>query len=220
MSTLTAVLAGSLIAAAASRGPAPEVVSPDTGALPGCGALAALSLQEAGVSPRSLAAIGVSDEIAARLIALGRASCEASSFEITQELAEREELSGRIQEIEQRVRAGTSAREDREQLASDREAMARIVAAHNARIASLEQAVVASLPELQQEMLRAASRASHTDVPFEFRFSERSDSEWIAVRDHPDDQEHATDTRAQVARLLLSSRAGAIQQVWGELLAE
>lgn len=217
MTTLSVLVAAAIGGAWLGSTSAP-LTAPE--AMPGCGTLASLSLREIGATPRVLAALGASDQATSAILSVALASCESHAFELSRELAERESLAGSIQVMESRVRGGTASGQDRERLAMAREALARLSAAADERRQQLLASVTASLTEQQQDLLDAAWRSAHLDVPLAYRFAERSEADWTHLRDRSGDPLSGNDGSAIAASILLDARQEAVRSLWHDVLGE
>lgn len=217
MTTLSVLVTAAIGGAWLGSTPVP-LTAPE--AMPGCGTLGSLSLREIGATPRVLAAVGASDQATSAILSVALASCESHAFELSRELAEREALAGSIQSLEGRVRGGTASGQDREQLATQRESLARLSAAADGRRQQLLASVTAALTEQQQDLLEAARRSAHLDVPLAFRFAERSEADWTNLRDQDQDPMSGNDASAIAATILLDAREEAVRSLWHNVLGE
>jgi hypothetical protein len=188
------------------------------GSLPGCGSLGALLLHRAGVTPTSLAAVGASDEATAVIANLALVTCESQSFEVTRELAQRQELAATVQLLESRVRAGASSPAEREHLAASRSAMRAVRFSEASRESTLQSAALSVLSTEQREMLANVRQAMQMDGPVQFKVTGRSEHDWIAIRDAGQSPAESGDGSAEIADLLHAARYSGVLGEWRRVL--
>lgn len=199
---------------AASIAAMPAASRPKGQSLADCSQLANHALHSLGVTPASLAAVGVTSETAGRIAGLALASCATSANDMEQSLRNHEALAGSIQTLEAKVRTGQASATDRSALAGARASLRAQVIGDEERAATLKLLVEGALTQEQRTLLANVRAASHIDAPMTFKIVPRSNAEWVAVRDHP--ASFQNEPAATVARELTNSRLASIAAAWRE----
>ena len=172
----TALASAALLGSAANRPPT-ERFSME------CRSTARLFLQELGVGPEALAAVGASGHDAEVIVALAMAMCENPGNSFAHIQTQLQAARAEYLRLEAAVRTGTATREQRLQLAPAREALAEWEESRRDALALLATTVESRLDTEQMAMLRNISAARHVEVPVHFKVVQRSQGEWTALRD-------------------------------------
>lgn len=181
---------------------------------------ASMLLNEVGVTPETLAAIGVSANQVEAMCLAARVFCESRnpSYEVL--LTDVEQLRNSIQDLSTKIGSGSATREDLISLRQSAEVLESLRYQIDVFAAEFHTTLSSVLNPSQIQALDNIALARSVDLPVVQKVVARTDSEWIEVRERlaraTDDGTELEDDQSEVtvAKVMFEACIASVEQQW------